>query len=234
MPLRDLALRSRAEYRAARFPAPGRRSARRLRWFGCLVVCRTEPPRRPAENKARCAVVRIIVAGRSRHVGGCATAARRCEGESGCLGGFDHRDWLSTHSAVRHAVVSFFFCRIFKCGWAIPQHARLSRWAPVGGGGRKWHSRGEVKSRKRAPRLLFGVREHPAGSSPVLFRTITHPATQGVSSAPPGSVAVCQGRPARPWGAPDAAHFSRSKNRLSELFVYLVYRRPRGIYADLT
>ena len=96
-----LARRSRAEYRAARFPAPGRRSARRLRWFGCLVVCRTEPPRRPAEKKARCTVVRIVVAGRTCHVGSCATAVGRCEGEPGCLGGSDHRrDWLSTHSAV--------------------------------------------------------------------------------------------------------------------------------------
>ena len=47
VPSRVLARRSRAEYQTARFLAPGRRSARRLRWIGCLVVCRTEPPRRP-------------------------------------------------------------------------------------------------------------------------------------------------------------------------------------------
>ena len=134
VPFRVLARLSRVEYRAARFPAPGRRSARHLRWFGCLVECRTVPPRRPAENKARCVVVRIVVKGRSRHVGGCATAAGRCEGESGCLGGSDHRGWLSTHSAERRAIVSCFFLSYFR---ARVGHLAGRATHPMGASGRR-------------------------------------------------------------------------------------------------
>ena len=38
------------------------------------------------------------------------------------VGGSDHRDWLSAHSAVRRATISFFYC-IFERGRDIPQHA---------------------------------------------------------------------------------------------------------------
>ena len=78
------------------------------------------------------------------------------------VGGSDHRDWLRAHAAVRRATISFF-CRISERGRDIPQHARLgplraarcalraARCALAGGRARKWHLRGELKSRKRAP-----------------------------------------------------------------------------------
>ena len=95
----------------------------------------------------------IGMAGRFRKAGGSASAAGRGTVELVSVGGSDHRDWLSALSAVRRATISFFCC-IFERGWEVPQHERLGRCAPVGGGERKWHSRGEVKSRKRTPVVL--------------------------------------------------------------------------------
>ena len=144
-----------AAYRPARSPAPGRRSARRLRCLAVLLhpMC-AEPRRRPMEEKRQFALARIGVTGRFREAGGSASAAGRNAVELVSVGGSDHRDWLSAHSAVRRATISFVYC-IFERGRNIPQHARLGRCALVGAGGQKWHSRGEVKSRKRAPVVLL-------------------------------------------------------------------------------
>ena len=155
VPPRVLAGRARAAYRPASSPAPGRRSARRLRCLAVLLhaMC-AEPRRHPMEEKRQLALAHIGVTGRFREAGGSASAAGGDTAELVSVGGSDHRDWLSAHSAVRRATISFFCC-IFERGRDMPQHARLGRCALVGGGERKWHSRGEVKSRKRAPVVLL-------------------------------------------------------------------------------
>ena len=146
MPRRVLAGRARAAYRPARSPAPGRRSARRLRCLAVLLhaMC-AEPRRRPMEEKRQFALAHIGVTGRFREAGGSASAAGRDTVELVSVGGSDHRDWLSAHSAVRRATISFFCC-IFERGRDMPQHARLGRCALVGGGGAKMAlaRRGEV------------------------------------------------------------------------------------------
>ena len=167
---RVLAGRARAECRPARSPAPGRRSARRLRWFGCLVARCPEPRRRPTEEMRQCALAHIGVTGRSREASGSATVAGESAVTSYSLGGSDHRDWLSTHSAVRRAIV-LVFRRIFKRGGGargIPQRATSSMGA--GGRGRAQVAlarRGEVaKARAGAGCLDLGA---PRGHLPTGF-----------------------------------------------------------------
>ena len=123
VPRRVLAGWARAAYRPARSPAPGRRSARRLRCLAVLLhaMC-AEPRRRPMEEKRQFALAHIGVTGRFREAGGSASAAGRDAVKLVSVGGSDHRDWLSAHSAVRRATISFFYC-IFERGRDIPQHA---------------------------------------------------------------------------------------------------------------
>ena len=118
-----LAGRARAAYRPARSPVPGRRSARPLRCLAVLLHAKcAEPRRRPMEEKRQFALAHIGVAGRFREAGGSASAAGWDTVELVYVGGSDHRDWLSAHSAVRRATISFFYC-IFERGRDIPQHA---------------------------------------------------------------------------------------------------------------
>ena len=106
------------------------------------------------EEKRQFALAHIGVTGRFREASGSAGAAGWDTVELVSVGVSDHRGWLSAHSAVRRATISFFCC-IFERGRDMPLHARLGRCVPVGAGGRKWHSRGEVKSRKRASVVLL-------------------------------------------------------------------------------
>ena len=92
--------------------------------------------RRPTEEKGQCALAHISLAGRFREAGGSASATGRATVVFVSVGGSDHRGWLSAHSAVRRATVSFF-CSIFEHGQDIPLHARLGRCALVGGRARK-------------------------------------------------------------------------------------------------
>ena len=129
VPPRVLAGRARAAYRhrPTRSPAPGRRSARRLRCLAVLLhaMC-AEPRRHPMEEKRQFALAHIGVTGRFREAGGSASAAGRDTAELVSVGGFDHRDWLSAHSAVRRATISFFYF-IFERGRGIMADAPL--WA---------------------------------------------------------------------------------------------------------
>ena len=75
------------------------------------------------EEKRQFALAHIGVTGRFREAGGSASAAGREDtAELVSVGGSDHRGWLSAHSVVRRATISFFYC-IFERGRDIPQHA---------------------------------------------------------------------------------------------------------------
>ena len=98
VPRRVLAGRARAAYRPARSPAPGRRSARRLRCLAVLLhaMC-AEPRRRPMEEKRQFALAHIGVTGRFREAGGSASAAGRGAIEPiSSVGGSNHRDWFTS------------------------------------------------------------------------------------------------------------------------------------------
>ena len=84
------------------------------------------------EEKRQCALAHIGVKGRFREAGGSASATGRDTVELVSVGDSDHGDWLSAHSAVRRATISFFCC-IFERGRVIPQHARFGRCAILGG-----------------------------------------------------------------------------------------------------
>ena len=199
VPSRDLARRSRAEYRAARFVLR-RVVALRATCAGLAVLlCVAQSHldvRQRTRHKARCAVVRIVVAGRSRHVGGCTTAAGRCEGKLGCLGGSDHRDWLSTHSAVRRAIVSGFLS-YFR---ARVGHPTARETQPMGAGGRgrakvALARRGEVAKARAALIVWSSGAPHGQLPAPVFFwNPSAFPPRKQNPSAPSGSVAVCQDR----------------------------------------
>ena len=76
------------------------------------------------EEKRQCALAHICVTGRFREAGGSASATGRDTAELVSVGDYNHRDWLSAHSAVQRATI-LFICRIFERGRDISQHARL-------------------------------------------------------------------------------------------------------------
>ena len=84
------------------------------------------------------------------------------------VGGSDHRDWLSTHSAVRRAIVSFFLSYFL----ARVGHPAARATQPMGAGGRgraevALARRGEVAKARAA--LVVWSSGAPRGQLPCVF-----------------------------------------------------------------